>query len=177
MIGGTLKCSQSKTNPCSASATAHWGIIIGDAKDTQIYNNTIYGMQYGIDFSYGTISTGPYTVKNNLIVNSTAAAIRVDSAYAPYFTSDHNGFSGNRSDINWKGANMSAAQFAVATANERHSVRANPTFVNAAAGDFHLKAGSPMIDKATPMALFKTDKDKVARPSGAGFDIGAYERK
>jgi hypothetical protein len=177
MIGGTLKCSQSKSNPCSSTATQHWGVIIGDAKSTQIYNNTIYGMQYGIDFNYGTITTGPYVVKNNLIVNSTVAGIRVTSAYAPYYTSDYNGFYGNRSDINWKGANMSAAQFAVTTVNERRAVRANPMFVNAAAGDFHLNAGSPMIDKGTAMTLFKTDKDGVARPTGLGFDIGAYEKK
>jgi hypothetical protein len=50
-------------------------------------------------------------------------------------------------------------------------------FVNAAAGDFHLNAGSPMIDKAISMTMFKTDKDGVARPTGLGFDIGAYEKK
>ncbi|WLI90660.1 choice-of-anchor Q domain-containing protein [Massilia sp. R2A-15] len=176
MIGGTLKCSQSKSNPCSASATQHWGLIIGDAKSTQIYNNTIYGMQYGMDFNYGTTSTGPYVVKNNLIVNSTVAGIRVASAYASYFTSDYNGFSGNASDINWKGSNMSATQFAVSTTNERHAVRANPLFVNAAAGDFHLNAGSPMINKALSLTMFSTDKDWLARPSGA-FDIGAYEKQ
>ena len=177
MIGGTLKCSQSRTNPCSANATAHWGIVIGDAKSTEIYNNTIYGMQTGIDFSYGTSSTGPYTVKNNLIVNSASAGIRVSSAYAPYFASDYNGFSGNMNDIAWKGADMTAAQFAVLTGNERHAVRADPMFVNPAAEDFHLAAGSPMIDKATAMILFNTDKDRVARPTGSGVDIGAYEKQ
>ncbi|MDL2356385.1 MAG: right-handed parallel beta-helix repeat-containing protein [Pseudomonadota bacterium] len=176
MIGGTLKCSASRTNYCSPTARQHWGMIIGDAKGTQIYNNTIYGMDYGIDFSYGTSTTGPYVVKNNLIVNSTSAGIRVASAYAPYFTSDYNGFSGNASDINWKGANVSAAQFAVTTTNERHAVKANPMFVNAAASDFHLAAGSPMIDKATAMTLFNTDKDGVLRPRGLAFDIGAYEK-
>ncbi|MEO7494680.1 MAG: right-handed parallel beta-helix repeat-containing protein [Massilia sp.] len=177
MIGGTLKCYLSKSNPCSSTATAHWGIVISDAKSTQIYNNTIYGMQYGIDFSYGTVSTGPYTLRNNLIVNSTVAGIRVSSAYAPYFTSDYNGFYGNRSDINWKGANMSAAQFAVSTSNERHAVRANPMFVNAAGSDFHLNAGSPMIDKGISLTMFNTDKDGVARPTGLGFDVGAYEKR
>lgn len=177
MIGGTLKCSASRTNPCSSTATQHWGLMISDAKDTQIYNNTIYGMQYGIDFNYGTIYTGPYTVRNNLIVNSTVAGIRVTSAYAPYFKSDYNGFYGNRSDINWKGSNLSAAQFAVSTTNERHAVRANPMFTYAAGGDFHLNAGSPMIDKGIAMTLFATDKDGVARPTGLGYDIGAYEKK
>jgi hypothetical protein len=176
MIGGTLNCSQSTSNPCSATAKQHWGIIIGDAYGTQIYNNTIYGMQSGIEFNYGTAYTGPYTVKNNLIVNSSSAGISVNSAYAPYFTSDYNGFYGNSSDISWKGSNMSAAQFAVTTTNERNAVSANPSFVNAAGNDFHLNSGSPMIDKGIAMTLFNTDKDGVVRPQGAGFDIGAYER-
>ena len=177
MIGGKLKCHQSKNNPCSANATQHWGLIIGDAKSTQIYNNTIYGMQFGIDFNYGSTTTGPYVVKNNLIVNSTSAAIRVAAAYAANFTSDHNGFSGNRSDINWKGSNMNVAQFAAATTNERNAVRADPNFEDGGSYNFHLKSGSPMIDRATAMTLSATDKDGNARKSGAGYDIGAYERK
>lgn len=176
MIGGALNCFQSKKNPCSASDTQQWGVIIGDARSTQIYNNTIYGMQYGIDFNFGTVTTGPYSVKNNLIVNSAVAGIRITSAYAPYFKSDYNGFSGNLMDIKWHGADMSAAQFAVATRNERHAVRANPMFKNAPAGDFRLKEGSPMIDKATAMSLFSTDKDGVARPKGSKIDIGAHEK-
>jgi hypothetical protein len=176
MIGGTLKCSQSRSNPCASTATQHWGLIIGDAKSTQIYNNTIYGMQYGMDFNYGTTVTGPFVVKNNLIVNSTVAGIRVASAYAPYYSSDYNGFYGNRSDFNWKGANMSAAQFASSTVNERHSIRANPLFVNGASGSYYLGAGSPMIDRGIAMTLFNTDKDGIARPTGGGTDIGAYEK-
>ncbi len=177
MIGGTLRCNQSKTNGCSSRATQHWGLIIGDAASTQIYHNTIYGMQYGMDFNYGTSTKGPYVVKNNLIMNSTSVGIRVAAEYAANFTSDHNGFSGNRSDINWKGSNMNAAQFASATSNERNAVRANPQFVDAGSGNFHLSAGSPMIDKAGAMPLSATDKDGNARKSGAGLDIGAYEKK
>ena len=178
MVGGTLKCSQSSKNSCSATATQHWGVMISDAKGVEIYNNTISGMQTGIEFDYGSVATaGPYTLKNNLIVNSTTSGIRVTAPYAPYYTSDYNGFSGNKTDINWKGANMTAAAFATSTTNERHAVSANPMFVNAAASDFHLSAGSPMIDKAVAMTLFNSDKDGVARPTGAGIDVGAYEKK
>jgi hypothetical protein len=44
-------------------------------------------------------------------------------------------------------------------------------------GDFHLVAGSRAIDAGTDLTTtgFATDFDKVARPQGAGWDIGAYE--
>src|SRR5262249_51911397 len=51
----------------------------------------------------------------------------------------------------------------------------NPSFVNAAAGDFHLQAGSPAIDAGMTVSEVTTDRDKMPRPQGARFDIGAYE--
>ncbi|WP_307723573.1 choice-of-anchor Q domain-containing protein [Massilia sp. Mn16-1_5] len=54
--------------------------------------------------------------------------------------------------------------------------RFNPMFVHAEGGDFRLKTGSPMIDKATATSLFKTDKEGLARPKGSRIDIGAHEQ-
>jgi hypothetical protein len=45
------------------------------------------------------------------------------------------------------------------------------------AGDYHLQAGSPAIDKGFSTSAPLTDFDGKARPQGAGVDIGAYESR
>ncbi|MDD5570319.1 MAG: choice-of-anchor Q domain-containing protein [Bacteroidales bacterium] len=174
MIGGKLNCSQSVSNPCSSGATKTWGIIIGDAKDVEIYNNTIYGMQRGIDFNYGTSAAGSFIIKNNLIINSTEFGLRVTSMYVPYITSDNNGFYGNATDVVWNSSYWTLAQFKANTSNDHNSISANPVFVTSGS-DFHLKSTSPAIDKGVTTTMFSTDFDYNIRPQGSGYDIGAYE--
>jgi hypothetical protein len=53
----------------------------------------------------------------------------------------------------------------------------DPKFVNPTGNDFHLMTGSPAIDAADPAATLSTDYDGVARPQGAGRDLGAFEYK
>ena len=54
---------------------------------------------------------------------------------------------------------------------------ATPTelFVNPAGGDYHLRAGSPAIDRGTSTGAAATDYEGHARPQGAGYDIGHDE--
>lgn len=56
---------------------------------------------------------------------------------------------------------------------------ADAKLVNPAAGDFHIMAGSPLIDKGQSLASYGivTDLDDVARPQGGAYDISAYEYK
>jgi uncharacterized membrane protein len=54
-------------------------------------------------------------------------------------------------------------------------IDANPLFVNAGAGNFHIGAASPALDAANPAATLDHDFDGAARPAGNGFDAGADE--
>jgi predicted outer membrane repeat protein len=51
----------------------------------------------------------------------------------------------------------------------------NPLLVNAAANNFHLQGGSPAINSGG-VAGPPIDFDGAARPQGAGYDMGAFER-
>ena len=53
--------------------------------------------------------------------------------------------------------------------------KADPGFVSAAQGDFHLKAGSPAIDRGDPSAYPADDIDRHGRFAGAAPDAGAHE--
>ena len=53
----------------------------------------------------------------------------------------------------------------------------NPSFVNSAAGNYHLRADSPCIDAGTDSGAPATDIEGNPRPLGAAYDMGAYEYK
>jgi parallel beta-helix repeat protein len=57
-----------------------------------------------------------------------------------------------------------------------HNLITNPSFVNPGAKDFHLQAGSAGIDTGLVLGTpYNLDHDGNARPTGASYDIGAYE--
>jgi hypothetical protein len=49
-------------------------------------------------------------------------------------------------------------------------------FVNAGAFDFRPRATSPAVDAGQTLLRVSRDFDGRTRPSGAGYDIGAFER-
>jgi hypothetical protein len=58
---------------------------------------------------------------------------------------------------------------------QNNIINTDPKFVNAAAGDFGLQAGSPALDKGVTLAQVPFDFTGKARPEGAAYDIGAFE--
>ncbi len=55
------------------------------------------------------------------------------------------------------------------------NITADPLYVNLAAGDFHLAAGSPALGAADLDYVLPTDIDGDARPLGGSPDLGAFE--
>jgi len=126
----------------------------------KVYNNVSYA-----NHGYGMVSYGSgATIYNNTFANNPNSAMTLHNSG---YTIRNNIFYGNGGTIEWiDGSGGSTINTNLTT---------NPSFVNAAAGDFHLQAGSPAIDAGVTISEVTTDRDKTPRPQGARFDIGAYQ--
>jgi parallel beta-helix repeat protein len=166
------------------------------AIDQVITGNTVYdNVTAGINLEGG--STGG-SVYNNISVDNGVGSPRTKSDIRV----DIDSISGTSVDWNlvsvpsgyvlyvWgKTSYTSLSTFRAATGQEAHGIKADPLWVSAATGNFHLQPGSPAIDSAwsgAPGAL-DTDIEGAARyddpavaNSGQGprtyDDRGAYER-
>jgi photosystem II stability/assembly factor-like uncharacterized protein len=151
------------------------------SKNNVIANNTIVmasDARWALNIQSG--STGN-VVFNNVLYNNNPAhgSIDVSSDSLPGLVSDYN-------DVNNlftpdDNTNDTLAQWQAITGQDKHSVVATPAqlFVNAAGNNYQLAASSPAVDAGTAslggQAAPTTDLSGNPRPSGAGYDIGAYE--
>ena len=163
--------------PKAGDPQGHIGVEIacntktgGPATTLYFFNNTIYGCgwkQAGFQGANGNISFGntenfTLVFKNNIIVSTG------NPFFAPYSKLPQKGdWSGNL----WFGLPNPPKW-------DTAPITANPLFVNPDSGDFHLKPGSPAIQKArstdantfAPLAF-----ENVPRPQAGNFNLGAYE--
>ncbi len=143
---------------------ARSGAYAWDDASMQAVNNTAFGNSFGgntVDrdaaFSLGT--NGNSILRNN-IVTSNLFGLQCDSCNA---VMDYNNVWGNTT--NYSGD-------ARASSND---MSVDPIFMDLATGNLRLQETSPMIDAGSGDGAPTVDWDGLARPSGAGFDIGADE--
>jgi parallel beta-helix repeat protein len=150
----------------------------------RVVNNTVLVSNAGATGSgrwalnISDASTGN-TVRNNVFYSyhSFRGAITISADSLGGFTSDYNAVE-DRFSADGGGSGISLAAWRAATGQDTHSFAvADPTalFVNAAAGDYHLKAGSPAIDRGTADHAPGYDFEADVRPQGSGYDIGYDE--
>ena len=166
------------------------------ATGQRIVGNTVYrNVTAGINVEGGSRGA---TIRNNISVDNgiasprTRSNIRVDSDSTSGTTMNDdlvNLTVANEVLLIWGSTRYyTLGSFQAATKQETRGIQANPKWVNAAAGDFHLVAGSPAIDSANSGASGQpaSDADGNARVddpatpnSGIGprsyDDRGAYE--
>ncbi len=148
------------------------------AKNDTVVNNTILVAADGRwALNIQNASTGT-TAFNNILydANPGHGSIDISADSLPGFTSDYNVVVSRFTTTDGNTV-LSLPQWQQATGQDQHSVVAAPAalFVNPAGSDYHLAAGSPAIDVGTSANAPAVDIEGSPRPSGAGWDIGAYE--
>lgn len=155
-----------ENNPCAAV-----NVIVPQSNTPQIVNNTFVGNRVGVRILQQAPQTSQ-TYRNNIFVGN-GTVLQIDFSQSdgdnPVWT--NNLVFGNTVDYVGTGSKTGVDG----------NISADPLFVNQAAGDYHLQAGSSAIDAGSPLQAPATDFDGVVRPrdgNGDGtpaFDVGAFE--
>jgi hypothetical protein len=164
---------------------------VADADSVTVQNNVFYNFARGWPvhryFSRGSLARGLVIVNNTfvganpyrpgqIILASPTDELRIENNIfqgpheaALFF--DTRRFSGAvvRNNLSYPGATRVGRTSGVRFENNWEDV--DPRL----GSDFRLRPGSPAIDVGLPLAEVTHDADGVARPRGAGYDLGAYE--
>ena len=114
-----------------------------------VFHNVFHNITGGATYGTGPVAGKALVVRNNIFDISVKP---MSSATASYNL-------------------FTAAGLAIGTNN---IIAANPLFVDAAGGDFHLQAGSPAIDEGIATSV-TVDRESTAIPTGPAPDLGAFE--
>jgi len=137
---------------------------------TIILNNTVYG--YSGDLIETSDSSA--VILNNILYSEgydtagTRHMIRLQNGRGPDAEVDYNCFYDPTGTMN----NITPGSIG------KHSIEVDPKLVdiNIPTMNFKLNADSPCIDTGIDLnSIFRFDKEKILRPIGAGWDMGAYE--
>lgn len=129
-----------------------------------IYNNTIYGTQYGIY----TMQANNTTVSNVDIKNNILSNINSNQWYSE---------SSGRITPTWSyNLTDKALSFSGAVTNNGNNVLGSPGFVSPSGSDFHIPSSSPAVGVGLNLAPILTrDFEWKNRSASSGWAIGAYE--
>jgi hypothetical protein len=148
----------------------------GGSNGNRVLFNTVHNAspsRFALNIKDG--STGN-TVANNVLLNldPTRGSIDIDSTCLAGFTCDYNAL---EEKFGLDGAFLSFAQWKSATAQDAHSLLAQPAQMFGAwtQGDYHLLALAPAVDAGTSAFATPFDLDGKQRPALNGYDLGAFE--
>jgi hypothetical protein len=197
-LGNTVRNNLIYDNNASQAVSAGErqgrGIGVYSSTGTMVYNNLVLGRHFiGIDITYGgheakifnntvSITTGSGIVigyGSGGVINASNAIVRNNIVYQQSNNpAIQNQRGGGNTTIEYNltfGVNASIRQDGGTSVIRNNLESVNPQFVNPSTGDFRLSAASPAINAGLALSDVPFDYDKVTRPQGGNFDIGAYE--
>jgi parallel beta-helix repeat protein len=147
------------------------GVEINAGVGTDFLNNTV--VQTTGD-ALDLVGNGQgITLENNILESAGGYVLRIGAASEPGLVSDYNDLfaTGSATFGQWEGADLltSSAWF-YATGLDQHSISADPLFVNPAAGNYQLQAGSPAIAAGDPLTPYNGEP----APNSERVDLGCY---
>jgi PKD repeat protein len=193
---GVYNSTFDPANTWSAAA-----IMSASGTDLHIVNNVIWRINQanGISITQTGFS-GSHEIVNNIVGNflnsNSRDLIFDDEGEFSRATINYNLFYPSPSSLLvWDGGGQLTSISALKSAGKCANCQiADPLFVNAAASDFHLRSGSPAIDKGTLASviaafdqyysasefggqknIIAVDRDYGTRPKGVAWDMGPYE--
>ncbi len=184
------------TGVSSAKLRLHRTLIDNDAGggvklnncEFELVNNFIVG-NGGLTSPFGGVliqsppSVGLHTMDFNTIAGNTASAGLVTGVHCDTVTTaltfDSNVVFANLVSNGGKQVDTQNCNYIYSdisdSVNGTGNTTADPVFIDAAHGNYHLGAGSPAIDAADPASTLGVDFDGDKRPKGSRRDIGADE--
>jgi parallel beta-helix repeat protein len=145
-----------------------WGIALTTGDGNVAYNNLVYGNKGGgIQVGLGCAHSRVFN--NSVFDNKLNHGIEVDKRSTDAIV---------RNNISFGNAGSSTQIYISPSSNgsvSDHNLSIDPKWVNAARGDFHLRAGSPAIDAGEALKDVPDDFERTPRPKGKACAIGAYE--
>jgi hypothetical protein len=146
---------------------------------------------YDSEIAFRTRGPGPnggawVTTTNTAIYNVTKAFRYEDnieklqiwnSTLGRAVTSPFQAASSTKTGLNVRNLLILGSALPIEASDPSNLVVTSAAFVNAAADNYQLVAGSPAVDKGMTILEVTTDRLGVPRPQGPFYDVGAYELK